>query len=264
MKGFLAELRRRDSRLFAAGALHLGLAALFLAGLFVDTRQVLGINPWVKPFKFAISIWIFLWTLGWLMAPLRARRPREVTRIGNGAIVAMLFEIVLIALQSARGTPSHFNHAGVLNEAVFGIMGLMILANTLLMVWLLKLFMEEDAGLPPPYLLAVRLGLGLLLLGSLQGGFMVANDAHSVGGRDGGPGLPFVNFSTTHGDLRPAHALGLHALQALPLFAFFLERRGIFGPGFQWRLVLGAGVLYLIAFLGAWAWAISGRPLLAL
>ena len=74
----------------------------------------------------------------------------------------------------------------------------------------------ERAG----YLWGVRLGLAVFVVGSLLGFVLVANQGHSVPGPDGGPGLPFVNWSLDRGDLRIAHFIGLHALQALPLLGF--------------------------------------------
>jgi hypothetical protein len=121
---------------------------------------------------------------------------------------------------------------------------------------------------------AVRLGLGLSLLGMLAAVPMVLpsqdpgiegiSGAHSVGVPDGGPGLPVVGWSTTGGDLRIGHFVGLHALQALPILAILLNR--FLGTRLdehtRVRLLVVAGAAYgILTMLLTWQ-ALRGQPLL--
>ena len=90
--------------------------------------------------------------------------------------------------------------------------------------------------------------------------FTVSN-SFTLGVHDGGPGLPFINWSTGAGDLRVAHFVGMHALQLFPLLGWFLDRRGVTG-GRRW-VALAAVVYFLFSALLV-VQALAGRPLLAL
>ena len=52
---------------------------------------------------------------------------------------------------------------------------------------------------------------------------MISNLAHTIGTADGSAGIAFFNWSKVAGDLRSAHFITLHGLQAIPLFAFFIS-----------------------------------------
>jgi hypothetical protein len=229
-----------------------------------DERTILGLSPWIKPMKFALSIAIYVWTVGWLLEYVRsAQRWWKVITWGTAA--SMLAEIVCIVMQSARGTTSHYNIATTVDAVIFGIMGAMILLNTLLAVGLLVLFFRERTALSSAYLWGIRLGIAIFLMGSMVGQRMIANFAHTVGAPDGGPGLPILNWSTQFGDMRIAHALGLHALQLLPLLGFLLGRRNSVDnplPGRN-RMILVA-VVYALAVAALYAQAVMGKPLLSL
>jgi hypothetical protein len=224
MRNLLLELYRRDRTLTIVGGGHLALCVLMLAAATVDDRQVLGVNVWVKPIKFAISIAIYAWTLAWILPTAPGPRWTHAL-IRWGVSFAMLVEMALIALQSARGKTSHFNEATSLDGAIFSTMGLLIILNTCLEALLLALYFRRGVLLAPAYLWGIRWGLLLGIFAAVVGGIMVSQGAHTVGAKDGGPGLWLLNWSTSAGDLRIAHALGLHALQILPLLGWLLSGR---------------------------------------
>ena len=86
--------------------------------------------------------------------------------------------------------------------------------------------------------------------------------AHTVGAPDGGPGLPVTGWSTQHGDLRVAHFVGLHALQALPILTFVAFRRQ--HEQARIRLTLAAATVYALVFVALLIQALRGFPLIAL
>jgi hypothetical protein len=262
----ISELRHRDPLLFWTGAAMM-LAFIVVALVSIgDTRTVLGLNPWIKPMKFLTSVTIFMWTIAWFMPEARASGGSGNPRFDKRKVVSwtialmMTGEIVLILLQSARGTTSHFNIRTGFDAAIFSAMGVMIILNTVataLFLWILR---RDTPPQRAGYIWGIRLGLIVFLLASAEGGLIVSNNAHTVGAPDGGAGLPFVNWSTTHGDLRIAHFVGMHALQGLPLLGFFLDRRRVPAR----NLLFAVSILWIAVTAGLVLMALRGRPLLSL
>lgn len=210
----LSEIRHRDPFLFWVGA---AMMLAFIVCVLVsigDTRTILGLNPWIKPMKFLTSITIFLWTVAWFAPETSSPRLRKGVSYTIGT--AMIIEIACIILQSARGVTSHFNHDSPFDDVIFSVMGITIFINTIAMMVFLWIIRRDTPPHRAGYIWGIRLGVVLFLVASFQGGMIVANDAHTVGAADGGAGLPFVNWSTTHGDLRVARNAGAAAAGLLP------------------------------------------------
>ncbi|TPG66676.1 hypothetical protein [Hymenobacter nivis] len=258
--GALRTLHRASPALSGVGWLHVGLAGLALVLLPLDHRHVMGALVWLKPLKFALSGTAYLWTLGWLLADLPAPAQRAVRRLGGGVALSMAVEIAIIFVQAGRGVSSHYNQSSALNGLLFGLMGIFIALNTVLTAGALYLAWRYRPQGPAGYAWGVRLGLLVFLVGSALGGLMIRAQQHTVGAPDGGPGLPGLGWSTAAGDLRVAHFLGLHALQALPLLGAALSRwaprRAVAGTWLGAALYAGAvGALLLGALAGRPLWA---------
>ncbi len=263
------ELRARDPLLFWTGALMLlGLVIVILLSIS-DQRLILGINPWIKPAKFLISITIFLWSIAWFMPetePDAVKRALVRWTIAG----AMVIEIVLIAMQAGRGTTSHFNAQTPFDLAVFNIMGAAITVSSIAVVLFLWIVRRDTPSPRAGYLWGIRIGVAVFILASMLPGFlMVANNGHSWPGPDGGPGLPVVNWSVEFGDLRVAHFVGMHALQALPLLGFVLDRAlGANQPSLliptARNVVIAVGIVWFIVAGALLGIALMGRPIMAL
>ena len=256
----LRTLRRQNPPLAYVGWLHVGLAGLALVLLPLDHRHVTGALVWAKPLKFSLSIVAYAWTLAALLASLPAPAQRAVRRIGWGVALSMVVEIGVIFVQAARGTTSHYNASSPLNAALFALMGVFILLNTVLTAWALYLAWRYRPAGSAGYVWGLRLGLLVFLVGSFLGGFMIHNQQHTVGAPDGGPGLLGLGWSTVAGDIRIAHFLGMHALQALPLLGGALGR---WAPRRAVALTWLGAALYAAAVGALLTQALAGQPLLA-
>ena len=62
---FIRDLKIRNEQLFYFGLICLGLALIFLILTKLTTTQVHSVNAWYKPFKFAFSVFLFSWAMGW-------------------------------------------------------------------------------------------------------------------------------------------------------------------------------------------------------
>ncbi len=240
--GFFTELKRRNNLLYINGYVNLLLALLMVILIFMDDRQILGINVWIKPLKFFLSIVILSWSMGWILWYLDARK---IVRLYSYILVlTMLVEMGAICLQSFRGTYSHFNISSAFNGMVFGIMGIGIFTFTIANAVICFLwFRQRSFNVSPQMVLAFRLGLLFFLIFSIEGGVMISLMRHSIDLQDGGEGLPLLNWSVFGGDLRVAHFFGMHSLQVIPFVGYYIcsNKRQVFlfsGLYFLWVSVL--------------------------
>jgi hypothetical protein len=216
----LSSLKQRNALLYWFGWINIAALVLAVVMSQTDNTMITGVNAWIKPMKFSISIAIYSWTFAWLLAYLPDKK--KVMIIAWTVVVCMVAENALIYLQAFRGVRSHFNVSSGLDTAIFNVMGIMILINSIAILYTIKLFFSPKVHLGAVMLWAWRAGLIFFFIGGISGGIMAARLGHTVGAPDGGPGLPFVNWSTVAGDIRMAHFFTLHGLQLIPLAAAVL------------------------------------------
>jgi hypothetical protein len=237
--GLIERLWKASPPLVIVSGVMIAMAAVSVIGIGIDPRIITGAPAWLKPFKFAVSTAVYSLTLGWIFGYL-PDWPRVRRIVGWTTALVFVIEVALIDLQAWRGTTSHFNVSTPLDTTVFAVMGVAIMVQTFASVavavalWRQR-FADRSLGW------ALRLGMTLTIAGALTGPLMTrptpaqladaragermtVSGAHSVGGVDGGPGVPVTGWSHEHGDVRVPHFVGLHAIQVLALLAVALRR----------------------------------------
>jgi hypothetical protein len=250
----VAELLRRERRLALFGFALLALLLPLALAWGIDERTLRGANVWLKPMKFALSLGLFALTTAWFVGHLlpAARRLRALDAIVWVLIGSASFELAYIALQAGFGQGSHYNVGDPLHAVMYPLMGLGAMALSATqpaLAWLL--LRHADPARAPAYRLAVLIGLVLTFaLGAGVGGLLSAMQPPET------DTLPVIGWSLAGGDLRPAHFLGIHAQQALPLVG--LAVAGWTATTAR-RTVWAVTAAYVLLFVVALAWGLVGR-----
>jgi hypothetical protein len=251
----------RNKLLAQLGTVSMLLSVVLLILAFILPLQFLGVNALIKPIKFCLSIAVFAYTMAYLLHYLENKK--QVRRYSRVAVVAMGVELFAIISQALRGQASHFNITDLYGGILYGLMGVFIVILTTYTLFLAILFIkQEDFIIPQSVALSIKIALVFFVIFSYFGGYISANNGHTVGASDGGNGLPFLNWSTFFGDLRVAHFFGIHSLQIIPIFAYFTYKN--LRQFNQVFLVWLFSLLYFSFVFFTMIQALNGKPFIAL
>lgn len=249
---FLSELKQRNKLLFWFGLFNLATGLICLVLMQVDEKQVLNVSRWLKPMKFYFAVGLMILTMGWLLHYLSD--PKKIRRYSRMLVFTMFFENGLILLQGIRNTTSHYNVKTTFDMWVFNLMGIFILIFTITCIRIcISFFRQKEFSISSSYCWGIRLGLLFFIIFSVEGGLMLSLMNHTVGAPDGDAGLPLVNWSKDHGDLRIPHFFGIHSLQIVPLLGYYVAKSK--------RQAIILGVLYFVLVIALLIQALTGTAL---
>jgi hypothetical protein len=255
----LSRLKHTKS-LFWLAVICVVVAVALIPLWILDSRELLGVSVWEKPIKFYISVAIFSFTYSWLSSFL-TRGGRWVKLTGFVIAVSLAVENVLILAMASIGETSHFNVSTTTAIAIWSIMATFIsivLFATLFLSVMILFQKQQEFNLKLTLALGslnTAIGMGLAYLMTSPTANQLANfqgiaGAHAVGVSDGGPGLPFLGWSTVAGDLRVGHFFGLHSIQ---IAAILLAISLILPLAFRVPLLI-VGNLTWLGFVGLVTW----------
>jgi hypothetical protein len=246
--------------LFWLAIICVGVAIALVPLWILDSRELLGVSVWEKPIKFYISVAIFSFTYSWLSSFL-TRGGRWVKLTGLIIAVSLAVEIVIILAMAIIGETSHFNVSSPTAIAIWSIMASFIsivLFSTIFISLMILFQKQQEFNLKLALALGsinTAVGMGLAYLMTWPTATQLANyqgiaGAHAVGVEDGGPGLPFLGWSTVAGDLRVGHFFGLHSIQVA---AILLALSLLLPLALRVPLIL-VGNLTWLGFVGLVTW----------
>jgi len=248
---FVKELKIRNESLFYFGLLCLSLSILFIVLTKLTTTQVHGVNAWFKPFKFAVSIGLFAFTMAWYCHYLSNF---NTTPFNWTVIFLFGFELAYITFQASKGQLSHFNFDTPRSAVLYSLMGLAAVLVTLYTAYIGFLFFTQSfPNLPSHYIWAIRMGILIFVVFSFEGALMSSKLSHSVGAINDNSNWWVIGWSKTVGDLRVSHFIGMHALQLLPFLSFYIFKNT--------KATIIISLLYTVLATTTLVQALKGKPI---
>ena len=249
---FLKELKVRNEYLFYFGLLCVILSIVCIVLTKTTSKQVHGVNAWSKPFKFAVSIGLYSWTMAWYCHYLF---DFNVTPFNWTVITLFGFELIYIIFQASKGQLSHFNISTPTYSLLYSLMGLVAVLVTIYTAYIgLLFFTQSFPSLPTYYVWSIRLGILIFVIFSFEGGLMGSRMNHSVGAINDNSNWWILGWSKTVGDLRVSHFIGMHALQLLPLLSFYIFKNT--------KATIVISILYGLLATSTLVQALNGKPII--
>jgi hypothetical protein len=198
-----------------------------------------------KPATFGMSFGLAAITLAWVAGYLRISERTGWLLLGPLA-VANSAEVAWVSVQRWRGVAAHFAQ-GTPDNQLFQLMG-MVVVVTAAVILVMTVLACTAMSAPPSMALAIRAGLGILLVAQAVGGWMIQ---HGVGPADAGVTEGLTTFGAA-GVMKVPHAVAMHAIQVLPALAWLLSFADLEEPrrvGLVRVAASGYGLLVLVSLL---------------
>ena len=212
-----------------------------------DHRLIREVGVWVKPMKFMLSTALFALTTVWVLKVAHSDLDQMPVYPWIVALLVLtsLFEVVYISYQASQGSASHYNVSDPFHAFMFGVMAVAAVGLTFSQAWLAWEIWNEQKGADLRVeTLGVILGLSMTFVLSTISGFMLGGNQPPSG-----QGIPIVGWHL-YKDIRPAHFLGVHAQQLIPLWGLIAAKfMGTFSTA---GLLMGAFLYVMLWGISTW------------
>ena len=212
-----------------------------------DHRLIREVGVWVKPMKFMLSTALFALTTVWVLKVAHSDLDQMPVYPWIVALLVLtsLFEVVYTSYQASQGSASHYNVSDPFHAFMFGVMAVAAVGLTFSQAWLAWEIWNEQKGADLRVeTLGVIIGLTMTFVLSTISGFMLGGNQPPSG-----QGIPIVGWHL-YKDIRPAHFLGVHAQQLIPLWGLIAAKfMGTFSTA---GLLIGAFLYVMLWGISTW------------